>query len=155
MDRRSDQTLPLILQSDIIATFTANFYTLFKDNKSPTQDRMVQIAEVCKQKVADGCLEGTVEGKLKLFTAARDGLVNLLTVYQTYLRHHKLTIWQSTSPEANEVRNLVYNRIKSYDNYKSYLTTPIPAANAVICLIHQTTRLLDQQLHWLAAETVI
>jgi four helix bundle suffix protein len=43
---------------------------------------------------------------------------------------------------------------RSYLTYKTYLeaSPPVVAANAVICLIHQTNYLLDQQLRALEKE---
>ena len=46
------------------------------------------------------------------------------------------------------VRQLAYERNRSYLTYSSYIEEAAPevAANTVICLIHQTNYLLDQQL---------
>ncbi|MBW7960208.1 four helix bundle protein, partial [Patescibacteria group bacterium] len=53
------------------------------------------------------------------------------------------------SPEARKVRSLVYNRYNVYNDYKDYIFSPESAANAMVCLINQTNRLIDQKLRWL------
>ena len=49
------------------------------------------------------------------------------------------------------MRKLGANKNSSYETYASYLETRPPAvvANILICLIHQTNYLLDQQLRHL------
>ena len=58
------------------------------------------------------------------------------------------------SPEARAVRKLVYNNYNSYNDYKNYIQDSEQAANAIICLINQTNRLLDQKLRWLEEKFV-
>ena len=49
------------------------------------------------------------------------------------------------------VRRLAYEKNRSYPTYRPYIETSPPevAANTIICLIHQTNYLLDQQLRQL------
>lgn len=49
------------------------------------------------------------------------------------------------------VRRLAYEKNRSYMTYRSYIENAAPeiAANTIICLIHQTNYLLDQQLRQL------
>jgi len=49
------------------------------------------------------------------------------------------------------VRGLAYAQNRSYSIYKTYIEegSPEVAANTLICLIHQTNYLLDQQLRQL------
>ena len=49
------------------------------------------------------------------------------------------------------VRRLAYAENRSYLTYKSYIEDSLPevAANTLVCLIHQTNYLLDQQLRQL------
>ena len=49
------------------------------------------------------------------------------------------------------VRRLAYAKDRTYRTYKTYIEDASPeiAANTVICLIHQTNYLLDQQLRYL------
>ena len=46
---------------------------------------------------------------------------------------------------------ILYN---NYKNYSGYLSRPETAANAMVTLINQTNRLLDQKLRWLEEEFV-
>jgi four helix bundle suffix protein len=49
------------------------------------------------------------------------------------------------------VRKLAFEKNRSYSTYQSYIEKAPPevAANTIICLIHQTNYLLDQQLRQL------
>ena len=63
----------------------------------------------------------------------------------------KLAIWDKDHPQAQVVRKLGYGTHGSHATYATYATyienaDPEIAANAIICLIHQTNYLLDQQL---------
>lgn len=75
---------------------------------------MVQAARSGKQNIAEGYLQKSIEGKLKLVGIARGSLEELLNDYQDFLRQKQLPIWSKDSPQSKEVRNLVY---KSYKNY--------------------------------------
>ena len=53
--------------------------------------------------------------------------------------------------QAQKIRKLAYASNRSYMTYKTYIegSSPEVAANAMLCLIHQTNFLLDQQLRQL------
>jgi four helix bundle suffix protein len=63
----------------------------------------------------------------------------------------KLALWDKNSREARFVRRLGGRENRSYETYRTYIETrPAPVvANILICLIHQTNYLLDQQLRQL------
>jgi len=61
-------------------------------------------------------------------------------------------MWTKESQEAKTIRNLAYSQDRSYATYSSYLNNPESAANMLICIIHQTNYLLDQQLKKLSQE---
>jgi four helix bundle suffix protein len=109
---------------------------------------MVQAARSGKQNIAEGYLQKSYEGKLKLMKVSRGSLEELLNDYQDYLRQHHLMMWDKDSPDARKVRSIVYNNYKSYNDYKVYISDPGSAANAMICLINQTNQLIDQKLRW-------
>jgi four helix bundle suffix protein len=69
----------------------------------------------------------------------------LLLDYEDFLRQRDLTLWGKDHPTAQVVRRL------AYEDNRSYIETSPPeiAANTIICLIHQTNYLLDQQLRQL------
>ncbi len=86
--------------------------------------------------------------ELKLVGVARASLEELLLDYQDYLRQHNLPLWDKDHPKAKEVRGLCYRSDRSHSTYKTYIESASSetAANTVICIIHQTNYLLDQQL---------
>jgi four helix bundle suffix protein len=88
------------------------------------------------------------EAELKLVNVARASLEELLEDYRDFLRVRSLRLWDKNSREAQYVRRLGSNPDASYESYKTYFETR-PAetvANILICLVHQTNYLLDQQL---------
>ena len=112
-------------------------------------DQMVQAARSGKQNIAEGCMASGTSKKteLKLIGVARASLEELLLDFQDYLRQKGLTLWKKDHSRAKEVRSLCYRENRSYSTYKAYLESPPEiAANAMVCLIHQTNYLLDQQL---------
>lgn len=148
------KTLSFFKQTEIIYDFTVEFVRLYIDPKSRTKDQMIQSARSAKQNIAEGYMQKSIESRLKLLGISRGSLEELLNDYQDYLRQHHLKLWLKESKEAQAVRRLVYNRYNSYNNYKSYISNPELAANAMICLINQTNRLLDQKLRWLEEKFV-
>lgn len=142
------KTLPFFLQSEIIYDFTVEFCDRYIDKKSRTHDQMVQAARSGKQNIAEGYLQKSAEGKLKLVGVARASLEELLNDYQDFLRQRGLKIWDQGSAEAREVRKKVYNSYNCYNDYKNYNLSPEAAANSMVCLINQTNALLDQKLRW-------
>jgi four helix bundle suffix protein len=82
---------------------------------------------------------------------ARASLEELLLDYQDFLRQRKLLIWGKGDCRARKIRKLAYVNDRSYMTYRTYIErhTPEVAANALICLIHQTNYLLDRQLRQL------
>lgn len=148
------KSLPFYLQSEIIYDFTVEFCEKYIDYKSRTKDQMVQAARSGKQNIAEGYLQKSVEGKLKLVGVARGSLEELLNDYQDFLRQKNLPIWTKDDSRARVIRALVYNRYNCYKNYKDYIAAPEGAANTMICLINQTNQLLDQKLRWLEEDFI-
>jgi restriction system protein len=139
------KSLPFYQQSEIIYDFTVEFCKLYIDPKSRTKDQMEQASRSGKQNIAEGYLQKSMEGRIKLLGVARGSLEELLNDYQDFLRQRRLKIWEKDSVLAKHVRALAYNH---YKNYNIYMTSPEAAANAMLCLINQTNRLLDQKLRW-------
>ncbi len=94
---------------------------------------------------------------------ARASLEELLLDCEDFLRHRRLEMWELNSGEALAVRNVPrkFKKDRSdqsdltdltdqerYALYAEWLEDENPAvrANALICLIHQTNFLLDQQI---------
>lgn len=148
------KSLPFFKQAEIIYDFTVEFVKRYIDYKSRTKDQMEQAARSGKQNIAEGYLQKSLEGRIKLLGVARGSLEELLNDYLDFLRQKGLKLWEMDSPEARKVRSFVYNDYNDYKNYKDYIENLESAANAMICLINQTNRLLDQKLRWLEEKFV-
>jgi four helix bundle suffix protein len=148
------KTLPFYQQSEIIYDFTVEFCNRYIDRRSRTQDQMVQAGRSGKQNIAEGYLQKSLEGRIKLVGVSRGSLEELLKDYEDYLRQHGHKQWEKNSPESIVVRKIAYNRYKSYNDYKIYIVPSEKAANTMICLINQTNQLLDQKLRWLEEQFV-
>ncbi|OGM87344.1 hypothetical protein A2614_02625 [Candidatus Woesebacteria bacterium RIFOXYD1_FULL_40_21] len=146
--------LPFYRQTEIIHDFTAEFTKLYINYKSRTRDQMDQAARSGKQNIAEGYLQKSVEGKLKLLGVARGSLEELLNDYLDYLRQHNLKIWDKDNPRSLAIRKIAYKIYKDYNDYKNYISPPETAANAMVILINQTNRLLDQKLRWLEEDFI-
>ncbi len=138
--------------AEIIHDATVVFCNRFVDRRSRTQDQMVQAARSGKQNIAEGSMASGTSRKteLKLVSVARASLEELLLDYQDFLRQNGLSLWEKDHPKAQAVRKLAYGTNRSYETYRAYVESSAePAANALICLIHQANYLLDQQLRQL------
>ena len=134
----------------IVYDGTVRFCERFLNKRDRTVDQMVQAARSGKQNILEGSQgSGTSkETELKLVNVARASLEELLEDYRDYLRTHGHALWEKDSREALFVRKLGASKNASYESYKTYIETRPPqvVANILICLIHQTNYLLDQQL---------
>ncbi len=89
--------------------------------------------------------------ELKLVGVARASLEELLLDYEDFLRQRALVLWDRDVPAAAAVRRQAWEDNRSYGTYRPYIeeASPEVAANAMICLIHQTNYLLDRLLRQL------
>jgi four helix bundle suffix protein len=139
--------------AEIVYDATVKFCDRFIAPRSRTHDQMVQAARSGRQNIAEGSQASGTSKKmeLKLVGVAPASLEELLLDYQDFLRQRGLPLWPKEHPTAQAVRRLAYVPDRSYRTYKSYIedSPPEVAANAMVCLIHQTNYLLDQQLRQL------
>ena len=142
--------------SEIVYDATVVFCDRFISKRSRTHDQMVQAARSGKQNIAEGCMASGTSKKfeLKLIGVARASLEELLLDFQDYLRQKGLALWGKDHPKARTIRGLCYKKDRSYLTYKPYIKDSLSeiAANTMVCLIHQTNYLLDQQLRALEKE---
>jgi four helix bundle suffix protein len=114
---------------------------------------MVQAARSGRQNIAEGSQASGTSKKteLKLIGVARASLEELLLDYEDFLRQHGLQLWGKNHPMAAIIRRLAYQQDRSYMTYMTYIeqSSSETSANTIICLIHQTNYLLDQQLRQL------
>ncbi len=156
----------------LIYDATVWFCEKFLDARSRTVDQMVQAARSGRQNIAEGsrCAATSSQTELRLLNVARASLEELLLDYEDFLFHRHLPQWASESQEALAVRAIGQRLSRDLSDssdpsdpqaarralhalYAKWLESPDPAirANAIICLIHQTNYLLDQQITALEA----
>jgi four helix bundle suffix protein len=139
--------------AELVYDATVKFCDRFIDQRSRTHDQMVQAARSGRQNIAEGSQASGTSKKfeLKLIGVARASLEELLLDCEDFLRQRGLMLWGKNHPTAQEVRRLAYKENRSYMTYRPYIeeSPPETAANTLICLIHQTNYLLDQQLRQL------
>lgn len=143
------KSLPFFKQAEIIHDFTVEFAEKYIEQYSRTRDQMVQAARSGKQNTAEGYLQKSLKGRIKLLGVSRGSLEELLNDYLDYLRQHNLPLCDKDDPRAKKVRALAYKNYKDYNDYKIYISSQEAAANCMVCLINQTNRLIDQKLRWL------
>jgi four helix bundle suffix protein len=147
---RSFQTATVIYDA------TVAFCERYVDPKSRTRDQMVQAARSGRQNIAEGSRAAATSSQteLRLVNVARASLDELLLDFEDFLRQRGKRLWAKDDPEAQAVRQAYRaptdrsGRSDPSAPYSPWLTSPDPAivANAIICLIHQTNYLLDQQV---------
>jgi restriction system protein len=144
------ETLQSYQMAEIVHDATVVFCNRFINLRSRTHDQMVQAARSGKQNIAEGSMASGTSKKteLKLVGVARASLEELLVGFKDFLRQRGMPLWGKDHPQAKEVRGLCYRKDRFYSTYKPYFSegSPEVAANAAVCLIHQTNYLLDQQL---------
>jgi restriction system protein len=136
--------------AEIVYDASVVFCDRFIDRRSRTHDQMVQAARSGKQNIAEGSMASGTSKKteLKLIGVARASLEELLLDYQDLLRQRALLLWGKDDEKVEPIRKLAWAKNRSYTTYRSYVEESSfeIAANVIICLIHQTNYLLDQQL---------
>ena len=134
---------------------TVCFCGRFMEKRDRTYDQMIQAARSGKQNILEGSqAAGTSkETEIKLTSVARASLEELLEDYLDFLRVRGARLWEKDAKEALFVRKLGAKKNVTYETYRTYMATRPPevVANILICLIHQTNYLLDQQLRQLEA----
>ena len=135
--------------AQLVYDATVKFCDRFIDPKSCTHDQMVQAARSGNKNLAEGSqISGTSKKiELKLVGVARGSLEELLGDYEDFLRQRELPMWHKNHPMAVVVRRLAYAKNRSYKTYSTFVryAPPEVAANTLICMIHQTNYLIDQQ----------
>jgi restriction system protein len=150
---------------------TVSFCDRFVDRRSRTHDQMVQAARSGGKNIAEGSRAAatTSQTELRLVNVARASLEELLLDYEDYLRQHGHRQWDKNDPEALAVRAVGKQHetdqadrtdwsdpVAHWKAYARWLEHADPAvvANALLCLIHQTNYLLDQQISALERDFV-
>lgn len=160
-DLRSFQSATIVYDA------TVAFCERFIDPRSRLVDQMVQAARSGRQNIAEGSRASATSSQteLRLVNVARASLDELLLDYEDFLRQRGHRQWAKEDPKARAVRNIGRQSAghpsdpsdqSDRSPYSPWLDHADPAvrANALICLIHQTNYLLDQQIRALEAQFV-
>jgi restriction system protein len=155
------RTLRSYQVATVVYDGTVSFCNRFIDKRSRTHDQMVQAARSGGKNIAEGSRAAatTSQTELRLVNVARASLDELLLDYEDFLRQRKLRAWTKEDPEALAVRAISrqldrpgqIDRTDPAAHYRAYAqwlehADPGVVANTLICLIHQTNYLLDQQI---------
>ncbi len=139
--------------AEIVYDGTVAFTKLYIPRNSRTIDQMVQAARSGKQNIAEGSQRSGTSSKteLTLIDVARASQEELLLDYEDFLRQRQLNQWDKAHEKAIFVRKLCYKPNRSYKTYQSYIEEKGEenAANTMICLVRQTSFLLDKLLRGL------
>ncbi len=135
------------------------FCEKYLNPRSRTVDQMVQASRSGRQNIAEGSRAAATSSQteLRLVNVARASLEELLLDYEDFLRHRRQPLWNKDDPEAQAVRSVASDHRSNWSDmtdhqraalYAGWLEHDDPSvrANALICLIHQTNYLLDQQI---------
>jgi len=135
------------------------FCEKYCDRYSRMIDQMVQAARSGRQNIAEGSRAAATSSQteLRLVNVARASLEELLLDYEDFLRHRRQPLWGKDDPQALAVRRVARDHQSDGSDqtdqqraalYAGWLEhdDPFVRANALICLIHQTNYLLDQQI---------
>ena len=137
----------------VIYDATVWFCARYLNKRDRTNDQMIQAARSGKQNIIEGSQASATSKKteVKLTSVARASLEELLEDYRDFLRVRGLRLWEKNSREAMFVRKLGQTPHVTYETCRTYIETRTPevAANILVCLIHQTDYLLDQQIRQL------
>lgn len=140
----------------IVFDGTRCFCRRFLSFRDRTFDQMVQAARSGKQNIVEASQASATsrETEIMLTNVARASLEELLEDYRDHLRTLGAPLWPKDSREALFVRRLGSKKNRSYESYRTYIETRPSnvVANILICLIHQTNYLLDQQLRRLESD---
>ncbi len=144
------QALLSYQKSLIIYDGTVVFCRRFMSKRDRTYDQMVQAARSGKQNIIEGSKASltSTETEIKLTNVARASLEELLEDYKDYLRNNELKLWGKDSKEASYVRNMGRKPGVTTADFASFFESRLPetVANILICLIHQCSYLLFQQI---------
>ena len=135
------------------------FCEKYCDRYSRMIDQMVQAARSGRQNIAEGSWAAATSSQteLRLVNVARASLEELLLDYEDFIRHRRQPLWGKDDPQAQAVRRVAGDYQSDWSDltdqqravlYGEWLEhdDPFVRANALICLIHQTNYLLDQQI---------
>lgn len=144
---------------------TVVFCDRFIDKRSRTHDQMVQAARSGVRNISEGSGAAATSRKseMLLTNVARASLKDeLIKDYKSFLVQRGLRVWHKDSPEALAMRERLQHdlvpdlppappgtvRLTGLAGLSDFVNkaTPVLAANAMLCAVHQASYLLKRQL---------
>jgi four helix bundle suffix protein len=115
------------------------------------REQMIQAARSAKQNIAEGYLEKSLKGYIKLLGVAMASLEELLEDYEDFLRQRGLAIWAKNDSRVREFREIgefrdLEKTPKPLNAQGLLSSDPERAANMLLTVGHQTSFLLDRQI---------
>jgi len=71
-------------------------------------------------------------------------LARLLESYKEFILANDIEVWPAYSLRLRKVKGIAFRPYKSYEMYEPFLSSVERAANAAVCLIIQTSRLVEE-----------
>lgn len=142
--------------AEVVYDATKAYCRCYHPARSRMTEQMVHAARSGRQNIAEGSQASGTSKKMeiKLVGVARASLEELRLDYEDALRQGGLRLWTKDEPKAQFIRKLCYREDRSYLTYKTYIEDKglENAANAMVCLVRQTSYLLDRLLRRLEAD---
>lgn len=134
--------------AEIVYDGTVLFCEKHVSMRSRTREQMIQAGRSGKQNIAEGNQMAATSATLELNLAnvARASLEELKLDYEDFLRHRRLSQWDKNSVKAKYIREIAGKPGRSLESYRRYVCekSPETAANTLLCLVNQTSFLLDR-----------
>ncbi|MBI2008061.1 four helix bundle protein, partial [Candidatus Amesbacteria bacterium] len=144
------QNLLVYQLATTIFDLAAIFCERYVEKISRTRDQMIQAARSGKQNIAEGSLEKSLKGYIKLIGVSRGSFGELLEDFKDFLRQRGMKLWAKDDPRVVEIRairedpNLANLANWANTPYGKYMNNPEGFANLMIVLIYKENYLLDQ-----------
>lgn len=133
---------------DLTVEFCEKFLTGFDYRR--LREQIIQAARSLKQNIAEGYLERSLKGYIKLLGVSQASLEELLEDFRDFLRQRGLPIWDKNDQRVREFRE--FRVIWDFEKSPNSPNTPsLPkiaeeAANLILTLGHLESFLLTKQI---------
>lgn len=125
-----------------------------------TVEQIDQANRSCKQNIAEGISERSIEGQLKLVGVSRASYSELREDFKDFLRLRGLAVWDKDDPRVLRIRayreeitnSTNLTNLANWSNLS--LDNPEEFANLMLCLIYKESYLLDQLLRTIEADFI-
>lgn len=130
----------------VIYDLTIEFCRRYIPKFSRTYDQMVQAARSGKQNIAEGYLEKSLKGYIKLLGVSRGSFGELLEDYEDFARQRKIPVWsKDKARNIREIREIRERAGPDSPYIPNLPNNPELTVNLLLTLINQENYLLDRQ----------